>query len=84
MVVTNFQQLERKKKSSNNFLAPTNWHQREMPPTSPLAPTRSCLERARGYGLKREREGEAIGTVRVAARKGGSEMIREIMLGSFI
>ena len=41
------------------------------------------MSRKRGHGLERERGGEVLGTVRVVAKIGDYEIMREIRLGSF-
>ena len=45
-----------------------------MPPTSLPAPR--GMPRERGHGLERERGGKALGTIRVAARMRGGEIMK--------
>ena len=82
MIVTNSQQLERKKIKSNNNLAPTNYHQNNVVAHLFKCSNKECQERERAWTRERkERGGDGHNK---GGSKGGSEIMRGVRLGLFI
>ena len=83
VVITNSQQLKRKKMKSNNNLVPTNYHQNNVAAHLSKSSNKG-MPRERGHGLERGRRGEVMGIVKVMVRKGRSEIMRGVRLEPFI